>query len=1321
MKTNRLFVATCLLMLSLAAYSQNKYLLTPLPTQEQLPVASIHTLLQDSEGFMWYATRDGGLCRDNGYSIDVFRSDRFNPTLMGKSNHINALAETLDNRIVFANRDGLYVLDKRDYSIRIVDKNLEGQNVEPLMIAADGTLWASNNKVIYHYDKNLNRIGSYRSTWHGEQKYPCHLIEDSKENVWAVQWSGGLLKYDSQKDCFVEQYWVDGLMPAYMVEDMTNNCYWVATWGNGIVKYLPDQQLIVPEPCTTEQGERLRVGVSAGILAAQCICMLHDKTLNRLFVSTMYGLKTYDIRDGGLAEVDLTGILPSGMGMTDYMTFDRRGNLWVAGFPPNTFILSQKNKDIERNDFAAVRHQLNDRPVIWNSVNEGDYIWFGQDRLLLCLYDTKTQTLAFANKAGIRNYLDMNGAKFRKCRSKQGIWNYAGNDVYHIWNQGMTIKAKLIATAGGWIECVYDAGDGNIYIGHQNGIDVYQEATGQIRHLPIKQTKVSDMVRAEDGILYYCSADRLLKGLDQEGKEQVISNAGDFTSVAIDQQGTVWAADRQGDLLRYDPKTKTATIDEKGSNQKGDYIKRITIDGMGHLWLLTDKEVKEYNPQNGNYRILSASDPEIQMDYFYNVSADGEHIRIDGAGGIVGISPLADLAAASSPARPMVTAISAGGTNHIIGMGERQMDIQADAVNIEIQFSTLNHLNAKKITYAYRLKGIDSQWHYLPQGVNKASFVRLPKGRYTIFLMATDEHGSWGEPVEALTLHRLPAWYETWWAYLLYIIIGIALVGFAVWEYLARQKRKQQQQMEQRLTEMKFRFFTNVSHELRTPLTLILTPLQSLRRRLGEISTETIGTQLALIDTNAQRLLSLVNHLLDFRKLEMGQQKLELSNGDFYEFVDQVCETFRPLSREKSIGLGCAIPNKSLYMNFDKTKMQHVISNLLSNAFKFTPEGGNIAVSVSQMPDKKVRLQVSDTGCGISDKDLPHIFERFFQSRAAADTSATGTGIGLNMVQEMVQLHGGTVAVESTVGKGTTFTVTLPTDRPTRQTQPLPVREGSGYTQGQSAADGAIYSPPSEGGAGGGSVGAGGEATLLIVDDNDEFRQFLSGELAENYNILQATNGEEALRMVQDNDIDLIVSDVMMPQMDGMEFCRRMKQDVNTSHIMVILLTARTAEEVKIEGFRSGADDYLSKPFNMEMLQLRISHLLELRRIRNQDFQKGEEVKVEEVALNEIDQKFMNDALAAVEKNMSNEEYDIEAFASDVCMSRSTLYRKIVSLTGQKPSEFIRTIRLKHAARLIKEGRYSLTEIGYLCGFSSTSYFYRCFKKQYGVQPGSYL
>ena len=378
--------------------------------------------------------------------------------------------------------------------------------------------------------------------------------------------------------------------------------------------------------------------------------------------------------------------------------------------------------------------------------------------------------------------------------------------------------------------------------------------------------------------------------------------------------------------------------------------------------------------------------------------------------------------------------------------------------------------------------------------------------------------------------------------------------------------------------------------------------------------------------------------------------------------------------------------------------MQHILYNLLSNAFKFTPAGGQIAVSVAKTDTEWLSITVKDTGCGIPSRDLPHIFDRYYQSKNTADPSVTGTGIGLHLTKEYLLLHGGSITVNSKLGEGTTFTAFLPTNIKMKE-QPLPAEPHQQAETSETESH---------------------KANLLIVDDNDEFRQFLCGELAEQYNIHQAANGEEALTVIAEQDIDLMVSDVMMPAMDGMTRCHRIKQDVNTSHVMVILLTARTAEESKIEGFRAGADDYLSKPFNMEMLQLRISHLLELRRQRNQDFLKGEDVEVEAVALNEIDQKFLRSAVEAIERHLSNEEYDIDALAADVCMSRSTLYRKLHSLTGQKPSLFIRAIRLKHAARMIKEGSYNLTEISTLCGFSSPSYFSRCFKAQYGIPPGSY-
>lgn len=1288
MRLQQLIATIALWFLPMMASPGAEYVLRPIPTRQQLPVASIHTLLQDQEGFMWYATRGGGLCRDNGYHIDVFRSDRLHPTLMGRSNHIKDIAET-KGHIIFSTLDGLYALDKHDCSITLIDKELEGKTVEPVLAASDGTIWASANQRIYHYDGQFRRLGVYDSQWQGTATYPCRMMEDSRGNIWVSQWQGGIICFDKHSNRFVEQYWSEGLTPVNMVEDKKNGCYWVGTWGGGIVKYCPTEHLVELQAATTGGGD----------LAQQVIYMLKSPDKSRLFASTMNGLKAYDVVGGLLVELDMSGILPPGLAMTDYMTLDRDGNLWVAGFPPHMFILSPLLPTFTKiSPEAQGRLEGAGKTIVWNSVSDGDYIWVGMDRLSLSLYHRPTRTYSYPVGTTINSYSDVNHSGFIKCKNQKAIWNYVGRDVYRLRHELMTIKAEHIATATDEINCLYDAGNGNLYIGHQRGIDVLDITTGRLRPMTIASTSVEDIVRGDDGTLYYCSGDRGLMALSPDGKEQVISDIGEFTSIAKDGQGTLWAGDQQGDLLHYDPIKHEAMIDERGSDLDGNYIRRIAIDSIDHLWILTDMQIKEYDPASGNYRILTADDQEIGFDFFYSVSVDGNIVRVDGAGGILELKPLQGLEARKTIAKPIVTSISVDGEETILGVGGSSIDINADAVNLELQFSTLNHPNASKVFYAYRLDGIDTQWHYLPQGTNKATFVQLPKGKHVVQIMATDENGNWGEPVNAIALNRLPAWYETWWAYVCYLLLAAGAIAAALHYYLKRQRDKQNKIMEEQLTEMKFRFFTNISHELRTPLTLIITPLQSLRRRLNEVNKDVIANNLATIDHNAGRLQEMINRLLDFRKLELGNMQLDLASGDFNEFVATMCESFQPLSREKNIGLGCAIPNKSLYMNFDRTKMQHIVSNLLSNAFKFTDQGGNIAVSVTEVKEeKKVKLQVSDTGCGIPPSDLPHIFERYFQSREGKDPAVTGTGIGLNMVKELTEMHGGTVSVESKLDKGTTFTVTLPTDLAAQvDTAPLMVETGDETPRN------------------------GDTATILVVDDNDEFRQFLVGELSDSYNILQASNGEQALQLAGDHDIDMIISDVMMPQMDGMELCRRIKQDESTSHMMMILLTARTAEQVKIEGFKMGADDYLSKPFNMEMLQLRISHLLELRKKRTQEFQRGEEVNVEEVALNELDQKFLNRALAAVEKNLDNAGYDIEAFASDVCMSRSTLYRKLMSLTGQKPSEFIRTIRLKHAARLLKERKLSISEISDMCGFSSTSYFYRCFKKQYGVQPGNY-
>ena len=921
------------------ALEADEYILHPIPTLSQLPVASIHTILQDREGYMWYGTRDGGLCRDNGYHINVFRSDRTNPALIGQSNYINEVVEGTNNRIIFSNGDGLFVLNKADYSIACVDEELRGMTIEPLLVARDSTLWASAERMIYHYDRDLHRIGVYPSVWKGESRYAIRMVEALDGSIWASQWEGGIIRYDAQQDTWTQQYWDDRLTPTNIVEDQVEGGFWVGTWGSSIVRYIPDQNIVALQPTTIGKEH----------YANEVISMVGDSRNQRLYASTMYGLRVFSVAGDEPEELDLQGIVPAGLGITDYLSFDHSDNLWVAGFPPHTYVLSTPREKIVRRGFADLKKQLNNRFVVWNSVDEDDYIWLGLDRVLLCLYHRPTGKVAFATNAGIRNYLDMNGAKFRRCSRQKGIWSYTGHEVYHLWHEGMTIRAKHITTVDHIILSVYDDGLGNLYIGHVGGLDCYDTRTGTLCHLPTRSARVKDIVRSDDGTLYYCSGNHHLAYMDSLHVEHVISEVGDFTSVAIAPDGIVWAADRQGDLLRYDPATGTAAIDEKGSNQAGNFIRSIAVDARGHLWLLTDRELTDYDPSNGILHTFAADDGEIRMDYFYNVSFDGHTIRVDGADALLDITPPEETELTYKSAVPIITNLTLDGRDSILGIGMHKLDISPKTDNLEVQFSTLDHLYADKISYAYRIRELDNQWHYMPQGINKASFVHLPKGRYTIEVMATNKYGQWGEPNSVLSVHRLPAWYETWWAYVVYALLLIAILYLIIRNYVHLQRHRQEQEMEKRLTELKFRFYTNVSHELRTPLTLILTPLQNLQRKLNETDRETLRSQLTVMETNAQRLLTLVNRLLDFRKIEMGQRKLELAKGDFYAFAGDVCQTFQtfqPLSREKSIGLGCAIPNQPLYIYFDKNIIQHVLSNLLSNAFKFTPAGGHITVSI---------------------------------------------------------------------------------------------------------------------------------------------------------------------------------------------------------------------------------------------------------------------------------------------------------------------------------------------------------------------------------------
>lgn len=643
----------------------------------------------------------------------------------------------------------------------------------------------------------------------------------------------------------------------------------------------------------------------------------------------------------------------------------------------------------------------------------------------------------------------------------------------------------------------------------------------------------------------------------------------------------------------------------------------------------------------------------------------------------------------------------------------KKIVLEHDENFITVHFSGLNFDMPHHTYYKYRLQGVNNDWIVIsPQdGIGRANYTDLSPGTYKLEVYSAGLDKVWSKQSATLEIEVLAPLWATWWAKLLYSLAFFALIIFVVRWKIEQNRKRMENEKYKELEEMKYRFFTNISHEFRTLLTLIITPVGSMLRRTTDTETR---TQLNEVSKNAGDLLQLVNQLLDFRKMEMNGERLSLASGNLDEFIQYTTMKFSPLSEQKSISLKFEDKTGGLFMYFDRDKLGKILTNLLSNAFKFTKAGGVVKVELSKCfidSRRYVRIIVEDTGCGISKEEQAHVFERFYRAEQKQAATQIGSGIGLNMVYEYVKLHQGKISLESEEGKGSRFFVDIPTDLKHALLQ-------------EAAQDNQFVSSPATDAVDGATEVQGAkkiEKTVMVVEDNDDFRHFLHRELSHIYNkVLVAKDGMEGALKAEEENPDLIVSDVMMPRMNGTDMCRRIKENIETSHIPVILLTAWSTDEGRTEGYKAGADAYIAKPFDMEVLLARISNLLEKQEKRKQDFSHSISLDPKTVTDSSPDEAFLNEVIGHIEKNIDNSEYTIDSLAGDVVMSRMSFYRKMKSLTGQTPADFIRTVRLKTAAKLLKEGNCNVSEACYRTGFASPQNFSKHFKEIFGVLPSQY-
>ena len=645
-----------------------------------------------------------------------------------------------------------------------------------------------------------------------------------------------------------------------------------------------------------------------------------------------------------------------------------------------------------------------------------------------------------------------------------------------------------------------------------------------------------------------------------------------------------------------------------------------------------------------------------------------------------------------------------------------KIELRYDENFISIEFSGFNYANPDHTYYKYRLKNYEEGWlesHATAQA--RAVYTGLRPGEYEFEVYAADGDKVWSKEPARLSIVVHPPFWATYYAMAVYVLMVVGMVYWISRMYVHREKEKMMEErranarrQQEHLEEMKLRFFINISHEFRTPLTLILTPLGSLIKQQSDVD---LKQRLVVIYRNAEKLLQLVNQLLDFRKLEMQGERLSVSMGDIVVFVRDAVEAFCELVKEKGVTLAFESKIGHLYMNYDHDKVYKVVNNLLSNAVKFTPSGGRIAVRVENSVRngrEYVAVSVRDTGCGMEEKDKERIFTRFYQVESS-HKSQSGSGIGLHLVKGYVDLHGGEITVDSRTGEGSVFTFFLPTD--------LQHDEKVTIAHGEDKETVGVSVPSA---AEDGSEPSGERKKLLIVEDNADFRAYLVHEFSSDFDVVEAGDGAEGEEMVREEWPDLVISDLMMPKRDGIAFCQRMKNDIHTSHIPFILLTAKMSDDARIESYKAGADSYISKPFNFEMLQVRVQKLIEQRETRKVTFKKNIEITPSEITTTSLDEEFVKKAVAFVEKNMDNSEYSLEDLSSDLGLSKTHLNRKLTVILNMKPLQFIRSIRLKRAAQLLVGSQYNVVEIADKVGFNTIKYFNRYFKEEFGMTPTQY-
>ncbi|QRR00258.1 hybrid sensor histidine kinase/response regulator transcription factor [Dyadobacter sandarakinus] len=1335
-------------------------------TERGLSHNQVNCFLKDSRGFVWIGTANG-LNRFDGYNFRVFKHVQGDSATIS-AHQINAIFEDPQGFIWIRTQLGFDVYDPITERIEhnpdqaAKRLGLPDADFSRIIKTRTGDYWINHNRLgllkFLTRSKKLVKVKFTPSedSFGTSKRLISDFDEDAQGNLWVVCDEGFLARVNagshqvdvqsallqnrnkgnlSNHKVFVDddgEPWVYGVKAAWgaFYFDFKNNALRVANTAgpdfrlsNNTVSAIvsgPDGRIwlgtdhgginVLDKKSKTVSTLLFNSGDPRTISQNSILALYKDPT-GMIWAGTFkQGFCSYHKNIFKFSLIRHSPENPRSVPFNDVNMFaeDRKGNLWLGMNGGGLVYYDRTN-----NSFRQYRNVPGDPKSLSNNVivslflDKSNVLWIGTYFGGLNSFDGKTFTRYLHNPADSTSLIDDRVWEiFEDSQERLWVGTLAdGLDLFDRKKKTFRHYRRLApnSVSSDYISALLEDRYGNLWIGTANGIDVLMQKTGRFVHYAYKAGNPGSL-----------SSDAV-------------------TSLAQDRFGNIWIGTAEG-LNRYDSQTNAFVSYGTRQGLPDNSILSVAVDDMQNLWLGTSKglvsiavsrraagipaafQVRTFNEvdglqgrgfnENAALRLRSGEMVFGGADGFSIF--DPEQITNEGLSGKV---MLTDFQVFNKSVQPGELFDGAEVLPKSISLTDR-IDLQYSQNVFTIEFAALNFLHPEKNHYLYTLEGFNGQW-FEADNTRRVTYTNLDPGTYT-FRVKMKEGGQATE--RSLLVVIEPPFWRTPWAYLLYFLIISGALMVARWILIERermnfrleQERRYAQQMHE-LDMMKIKFFTNVSHEFRTPLTLMLTPLENLLKNIR--SDHAVHRQLSLVHRNAQRLFNLVTQMLDFKKLEVEETAFRPERGDIVRFVRQIAQTFSDLSEHKHIRYRFETDIASHYTDFDQDKLSKVMYNLLSNAFKFTPENGKVTVSMQiagQQDAEVLEISVADSGIGIPPEAQAKVFERFYQHPMPDHIMNQGSGIGLSIASEFVRMHGGTIDVESTVGEGSTFTVTLPLETILPHTLDAPVPGEEPDAESTTGIEMQPEKSPKN------------KPVVLLVEDHDEFRAYLKEVFEKEYEILEAASGKAGLDATLEHIPDLIVSDVMMPGMNGIELCRMIKTDRRISHIPVVLLTARAEEEQQLQGYQTGADAYVTKPFRLDILQVRIANLIRQRKQLQQQFQQHVEIRPSEVAVHSLDEQFVNSAVKVVEENLSNADFTVEELSDAMSMSRVYLYKKILSLTGKTPIEFIRHIRIRRGAGLLEKTQLTISEIAYQIGFNNPKYFAKLFKEEYKMLPTEY-